>query len=333
MAPETDPRPQTALVPSGAEYRPALRNAVRLWADATTAAESARRGDLARDKRHAVLDFFSFAGKHPADVSPVDVKDWQTDLAARNLRANTVYVRTSFLSSFYAWAMRHPELGAYIRTNPARLARPRAPKPYQTESVKSLTDEELQSLVEVVRRRAEAGDLVGKRDYALLLLYVATGMRRQEIISLRGRDVRIDEAMTLSGRVKGGNYLGREVSDPEVKEALLDYLTAAKRLHALKTDAPLWTRHDGGGRPGEPLTSHAFAKNLKRYARLAGLERINLHQTRHTFARIVAEETGSIAATQDALDHRNPATTRAYVRRIGLKRDLHSARVTSRLRK
>ena len=173
--------------------------------------------------------------------------------------------------------------------------------------------------------------MVGKRDYALLLLYIATGMRRQEIITLRGRDIRIDETLTLTGRVKGGNYLGREVNDPDVKEALLDYLSASKRLHALKSDAPLWTRHDYAGRPGAPLTSHAFAKNLKRYARAAGMERINLHQTRHTFARIVAEETGSITATQDALDHRNPATTRAYVQRIGIKRDLHNSRIKKRL--
>jgi len=71
-------------------------------------------------------------------------------------------------------------------------------------------------------------------------------------------------------------------------------------------------------------------KNLKLYAREAGVGDVHLHQTRHSFARIVAEETGSLTDTQDALGHRNAATTRVYVQRIAIKRDKHSERITSR---
>ena len=46
------------------------------------------------------------------------------------------------------------------------------------------------------------------------------------------------------------------------------------------------------------LLSHAFAQNLKSYAREAGITEIHLHQLRHSFARMVAEESGSIAETQ-----------------------------------
>jgi integrase len=63
---------------------------------------------------------------------------------------------------------------------------------------------------------------------------------------------------------------------------------------------------------------------MKVYAREAGIKDFHLHQTRHTFARLVAERTGSIIETQDALGHKNPATTRVYVRRIAVKRDKHS---------
>lgn len=93
----------------------------------------------------------------------------------------------------------------------------------------------------------------------------------------------------------------------------------------------MWTRHDRAGQPGAPLTSHAFAKNLKRYATEAGIERIHIHQTRHTFARMVSEETGSLAETQEALGHRNLATTRAYVQRVAVRRDKHSRRIAERL--
>lgn len=131
--------------------------------------------------------------------------------------------------------------------------------------------------------------------------------------------------------MKGGDYVGREVRDPLLREAILDYLSSCGREAMLKTDSPLWTRHDRAGRPGAALTSHAFVKNLKRYARAAGVGDVHLHQTRHSFARIVAEETGSITDTQDALGHRNAATTRVYVQRITIKRDKHSSHVTGRL--
>ena len=308
----------------------AVLNAISLWANSCTLPDTGRREDLLRDKRRAVEAFFAFTGKHPGDVTPQDVKRWQESLEGSGLRPNTVYVRTSFLSSFYEWLLRDPVIGRHIARNPVGRARPRAPKAYQTESVKSLTDAELNGLLAVVAERAETGDIVGKRDYALLLLFVATGMRRTEVLSLRGRDLRLDDRLVITSRVKGGNYAGREVADPQVRRALLDYLSSAGRLHVLKTDAPVWTRHDRAGGPGEALSSHCYVKNLKRYARAAGIDSFHLHQTRHTFARIVAEETGSIVETQDALNHSNPSTTRVYVQRIAVKRDRHSTVVMQR---
>jgi site-specific recombinase XerC len=48
---------------------------------------------------------------------------------------------------------------------------------------------------------------------------------------------------------------------------------------------------------------------LKQYAPAAGLALVHLHQTRHIYARNVAEETGNFVETQEALDHENAATT------------------------
>jgi integrase len=320
---------ENALIELNSGYDIAVRNAVYLWASATTS-EGSRKEDLIRNKKQTVIGFFLFTGKHPSDVTPMDIEDWVTSLRQRDLKPATVYNLACMISSFYSWAMRDPELGKHIRSNPARLARPKAPKAYQTESTKALSDEELEALISVVQQKALAGSVVGKRDYAILLFFMSTGMRRSEVICLRGRDLKIAEGIILTNRVKGGTYIGREISDPLVKEALIDYLTSCHRLSVLRTDAPLWTRHDFAGRSGAALSSHCFVKNMKRYARQAGIDHFHIHQTRHTFARIVAEDTGSIIATQDALDHRNPSTTRVYVQRIAIKRDQHSRRVSSR---
>jgi site-specific recombinase XerD len=47
---------------------------------------------------------------------------------------------------------------------------------------------------------------------------------------------------------------------------------------------------------------YPFVENLKRCAKEAGIGKIHLHQARHTFARMVAERTGSLSETQEALD-------------------------------
>jgi site-specific recombinase XerD len=310
-----------------------LLNAIALWADATTDSASPRRHDLLRDKQRAVADFFSFAGKHPAEVTPLNVKAWQAALESSGLKPATVYWKISRVSSFYTWAMAASELKEIIRDNPALLARPKAPKAYQTRSVKSLDDDQLQALIEVVKARAEKGDIVGMRDYAILLLYVLTGMRRQEIISLRGTDLRFkQDSLIILAKTKGGDYVGREVREPLAREVLTAYLEACGRTHALKAESPLWTRHDRAGRAGEQLTSHAFVKNLQQYAKQANIGHIHLHQTRHTFARMVAEDTGSLTETMDALGHKNVSTTRVYVQRIAIKKDKHSERITARLK-
>jgi integrase len=322
----------TALVSTHDVGDAAIRNAVAVWSDATTNTVSSRRHDIRRDKQNAVISFFTHVGKDLPDATPLDVKSWQGSLEAKGLARTTVYYRLCHLSSFYSWAQNHPTLCKYVTSNPVRLTHPKAPKAYQTESVKALTDEEFVALLSAVRGRAASGEIVGKRDYALLLFYVATGMRRAEVINLCGRAVELrEDSMVIRSRVKGGDYIGREVSDSRVREALLDYLESSGRVGILSNDGPLWTRHDRAGRPGAPLTSHAFALNLKRYAKEAGIGKVHLHQTRHTFARMVAEDTGSIVETQDALGHKHVATTRVYVQRIAVRRDKHSELILKRI--
>ncbi|MGB7924577.1 MAG: tyrosine-type recombinase/integrase [Pyrinomonadaceae bacterium] len=311
----------------------ALLTAIDLWANASTGVSSRRRGEVLQSKQKVVRAFFDWVKKKPGEVEPTDVQAWCDLLRKDGKRPATIYARISFLSSFYRWALSQPEVGAALRQNPALLARPKRVRPYQSEATKAWTDEELQAITAAISKRAMGDDLVAKRDLALLLMYTSTGLRREEVMSLRGSDIRVEEdSLIIGSRVKGGRYRAREVRDPDVRKALLDYLTAAKRLHVLKTDAPVWTRHDHAKLAGEALTSHAFVRNLKLYAKEAGLDHAHLHQTRHTFARIVSEETGSMTATQDALDHADLSTTAVYVQRIAIKRDLHSAAVARRRR-
>ena len=321
-----------SLIPFRRFDEVSLRNAVSLWADATTDGGSARRADLRRDKTQAVVSFFNFVVMHPAEVLPADVQRWREELEARGLKPNTVYARVSRLSSFYRWVMKDPVLGQHVHINPALLARPKCPKPYQTGSTKSLTDEEMGRLLRSVKAKADAGSIVAKRDYALLLLFFLTGLRRRELISLRGEDIELKEkGIILKYRRKGGKYGAREVLGEDAVEALVDYLKSSGRVNVPQSGRPLWTRHDRAGRAGAPLSSHSFVKNLKAYAAEIGIKHIHLHQTRHTFARIFSEDSGSMIETQDALDHEHVGTTRSYVQTIAVKKDRFSGSIRSRM--
>lgn len=311
----------------------AVAAAVEAWAERTTNPLSRRRNELMHDKKRAVADLLAFSKKHPLAIRPKDCLAWRAAMEARGLKPNTVYARISRVSSFFEWLRADPVLGKFVKTNPALLARPKCPAPYQTESGKSLTDGQMNALLALVKRKADAGSVTAKRDYALLLLYFLSGLRRTEAISLIGKDVEFTETggIIIKYKQKGGKYLGRELADPEIRMAIDEYLAASGRKNVWKSIRPLWTRHDRAGKPGLPLTSHGFVFNLKKYAAEAGLDGFHLHQTRHTFARIFAEESGSLLETQEALDHANLATTRAYVQRIGVKKDKASGVIRRRM--
>ena len=308
----------------------ALRNAIDLWADATTDSTSSRRNDLLRDKRRAILGFFDFVQKHPAAVTPMDVATWQANLESRGLSHSTVYGNISKLSSFYEWALHDPSLRQIIVANPVDLSRPKAPRAYQSESTKSLDDEDAVALLSIVKTKADSGDVTSKRDFALLLLFLETGMRRAEVIGLKWADIKINGGLTIACKVKGGDYRSRRVEHPSCKAALLDYLEASGRLSSMVPESPLWVRHDRAG-AGEAITSHGVAKNLKAYAQAAGIGEIHLHQLRHTFGRWVAEDAGSMTEVQDAMGHKSLATTRVYVARVSTKCDKFSSRIAERL--
>jgi len=303
------------------DLTPAVLNAVELWAESTTDQMTTRYKDLLRDKAGAIVGFFEFVGKAPQEVTPGDVRAWIDNLKAQGLAGSTVYNRVSKVSSFYNWlATEAPGLG--ILLNPVKLARPKAPKAYQTESTKALSEKEVSALIDVLRAAAETS-IVGKRDLAIFTLLMTTGIRRSEALGLTWGDLDLDNGhMIMSIRVKGGDIVNKVVEAASVKSAMLNYLEAAGRLDSMVEDSPIWTAHDkSGANTGNPLTGHAFAKNLKKYAEAAGVDHINIHQTRHTFAAKLAELTGSVSVVQEKLGHKNPQTTRVYVQRIGIQQD------------
>ena len=313
----------------------ALQKAINVWAQATTPQELVRAVDIERDKKRAALDFFEFTGgKELQIIAPPDVQQWHKELQTRGYKPKTIYTYLSHLSSFFEWLKKDPNLKVFLPVNPVRLVMPPAPKKYGSESASSLSDEEFSKLWQTIAVEAQKGDLLSLRDFAIFRFFAATGMRRAEILNLKGKDIEIvADGLLMKARVKGGDYLSRHLSDLEVREVLLEYLSAAGRSHVIGKDEPLWARCDPAKpHDDEQLSSHGFVKRMKIYANKAGLAHFHLHQLRHTFARIVAEESGSLVETQEALGHADIATTKVYVQRIAIKRDKFSQKIKERIK-
>ena len=324
---------------SGAEnFTPALdvNAVVESWLTRTVNPSLKRTNDIRNDKSKAVFDFFDFCGKSAEQVLPCDVEEWRWNLKTQNLSDGTIYNRISALSQFFEYLRNEVGMMKFIPINPARVSLPKAGKPFQSESVKALSREELGILLEVVGNHALDKKPVHLRDNAILQFFVTTGRRRAEIIGLRGSSIEIkDGRFFIKAKVKGGFFINFELDDTTTKTALFHYLEATNRADIFGQDAPIWLRHDKGAASSKNkgLTSHGFVRRMEIYALEAGIIHFHIHRLRHTFAKIVSEYSESMAETQEALGHSNIKTTQIYVQRLAVKRDKHSKSIRDALKK
>ena len=317
-----------------------IDSVVESWLTRTVNSSLKRSDDIRNDKSKAVFDFFDFCPKSAEQILPSDVEQWRLSLREQNLADGTVYNRISALAQFFEYLRNEVGIIKLIPVNPAKVSLPKASKPFQSESVKALSREELARLLEVVANHTLDKQPVHLRDYAILQFYIATGRRRAEIINLRGNSIEVkDGRFLIKAKVKGGFFLNFELDDETTKNALFDYLAATNRTDIFGTDEPLWLRHDKGANSNKNskkkkgLTSHGFVRRMDTYATKAGIRHFHIHRLRHTFAKIVSEYSESMAETQEALGHSNIKTTQIYVQRLAVKKDKHSKSIRDALKK
>ena len=82
--------PRTDGVQVGQVLADPIENAIDLWAEASTRAETRDREERLRDKKHIVRSFLDYVSKHPGEVDPADVRAWRKHLESLKSE-NTVY--------------------------------------------------------------------------------------------------------------------------------------------------------------------------------------------------------------------------------------------------
>ncbi|NMB74040.1 MAG: site-specific tyrosine recombinase XerD, partial [Myxococcales bacterium] len=143
----------------------------------------------------------------------------------------------------------------------------------------------------------------GLRDAAMLEVLYATGIRVSELVSLHLDAV--DRRMGIV-RVFGKGRKERLVPLGEQALATLQaYQDQAreKLLRGRRSPVLFVTSHGG------PMTRQGFWKNLKRYARAAGIRRnISPHKLRHSFATHLIERGADLRSVQALLGHADIST-------------------------
>ncbi len=147
----------------------------------------------------------------------------------------------------------------------------------------------------------------GLRDAAMLEVLYATGIRVSELVSLRLEAV--DRRMGIV-RVFGKGRKERLVPLGEQALATLqEYQDQAREKLLRGRRSPVLFVTGRGG----PMTRQGFWKNLKRYARAAGIRRnISPHKLRHSFATHLIERGADLRSVQALLGHADISTTEIY---------------------
>jgi site-specific recombinase XerD len=209
--------------------------------------------------------------------------------------ASTVTVRLSALGNFFDFIRR-----AQIRPdNPCDdVPRPKALPPVP----RGLNAAELRILLDALPDKDS-----GRRDRAIIVTALLTGLRRHEVLSLTRAqlDLRGDVAF-YTVRVKGGAERHRELPRPALDAMRAYWQGRGVALDTMPADARIFD-----------VTGQGFATSLKRAAKRAGLDGdIHIHALRHSSAKLRREAGASLEDVQAHLGHANIATTGRYLARL-----------------
>ena len=261
-----------------------------------------------RDTFRLLLSFaHERMGKQPCEL---DVDDLDAPLIGaflthleqdRGNRARTRNARLAAIHSLYRYmALRHPE---HLQTIGRVIAIPF--KRHEQNSVNYLNLDEIKALL----RAPDRTTWLGRRDHALLLTAIQTGVRVTELVTLRICDVSL--ATGAHCRVTGK---GRKRRTATLTRETVAVLGQWLEVRQGEPEEPLFPT-----RQGQPLTRSGIGQLLAKHAATAAIDCPSLktkdvspHTLRHTNAMLLRAGEVDIATIALWLGHESIKTTRIY---------------------
>jgi integrase/recombinase XerD len=214
------------------------------------------------------------------------------------------------LSSFWSWLVSE----GLAEENVVRsLPTPKAPLPV----VEPFTKDDITSLIKACDKtrewRTPDGSVTrsrrptARRDKAIVLTLLDTGLRASELCNLLRKDVDLNNGSVVVRKGKGGVgrvvYLGRRA-----RRVLWRYL--AEREEDDPDEFLFLTQRR------RPLTPNQLLQRVKRLGGRAGVEGVHPHRFRHTFAIQYLRNGGDVFTLQRLLGHSSLAMVKRYLRLV-----------------
>ncbi len=140
------------------------------------------------------------------------------------------------------------------------------------------------------------------RDYAILQLFLQTGIRVSELVGLKLSDIDLNEGtMLINGK---GNKQRTVYFEKKAAQALKSYLKDRTSF----VDQHVFLNYQGGG-----LSQQGVADIVEKYRELAGItKKFSCHSLRHTCATYKASKGYTVSELQELLGHERPETSLIY---------------------
>jgi site-specific recombinase XerD len=199
-----------------------------------------------------------------AAITREHVESFVADQIAR-LKASSARARYASIRQFFRWLV---EEGEITESPMARMRPPAVPE----RPVPVLTEDELRVLVKMA---AKDPTFYGRRDEAIIRVFIDTGARLAEVAGLAVEDVKLD-----SGSIRYTGK-GRRIRFNPIGNKTIRALDRYLRLRGRRPDGNLpnlWL-----GRAG-PMTAYGIDEVVRRRAASAGIGPLHVHQLRHSAA-------------------------------------------------
>ncbi len=235
-----------------------------------------------------------------ARISGEDISEFLLVQTDKNVSTRTVARKLSTLRGLFTFLRRHHDL----KTDPtSRVDAPR----FGRKLPVVLTLDEVETLLNTPDRSSPEG----LRDWAMMEVLYATGLRVTELVSILQREVDLNGGYV---RVVGKGSKQRFVPLGQVAiDAVREYEEQARGQLLLNAGGPGASPALFVTRRGGPITRQGFWKNIKRYTTEAGIEKsISPHKLRHSFATHLLERGADLRIVQALLGHADINTTQIY---------------------
>ncbi|NEU80687.1 tyrosine-type recombinase/integrase [Nostoc sp. UIC 10630] len=247
-----------------------------------------------RPNRDSILEFLHLSG-HKATLV---VTKYRAILAEAGLAPNTINRRLAAIKSLVAFGRKLGVCNYAVDVDSIPV------QAYRDTS--GCTGEEFLSVI----RQCDRSFLVGKRDYALLLLLWGNALRRNEISTLDMRH--FDGSKGTLSILGKGKQVRLTMNLPKATVmAITDWVIA--RGGDMSSSRPLFTSVDFQN-SGHRLTGDGIYKIVKRLFKRAGVEKqMSPHRCRHSAITAVLEKTdGNVRKAQKLSRHAKLNTLQIY---------------------